>query len=252
MIHFHGGPVTPIDAAVQLWTRRHALVSFEHPTQAALAFEVAQTVMLDNGAFSLWKSGGKVDVQAYAAWVREYERHPGYAGAIIPDDIDGSAFDNDLMISRWLGERVGGGIPVWHMHEDLERLRYLVRCCEGRVYQAVAIGSSGQWATPGNDAWWGRIAEAMELVCDEHGRPRCKLHGLRMLSPAIFAHLPLASADSCNVARNIGIDKRWTGTYAPMTSAQRALVMAERIELSPSAASWTRPSVQRSFELVPQ
>ena len=245
MIHFHGGPITPADAAVQLWTRRHALVSFENPRQTALAFEVAQTVMLDNGAFSLWdKDGGTVDVAAYADWVRTWERHPGYAGALIPDKIDGTEQENDNLNARWHSERVEGGIPVWHLHESLDRLAYMIRCATARVYPAVAIGSSGKWATPGTPDWWIRIGQAMEVACDGLGRPLCKLHGLRMLSPDIFGHLPLASADSCNVARNIGLDKKWSGPYAPMTPAQRALVLAERIELQPAASRW----VPRHFE----
>lgn len=254
MIHYHGGPVTPIDAAVQLWTRRHAMVSFENRAQTSLAFEVCQSVMLDCGAYSRWRQdGGDVDVPAYAAWVAEWERHPGYDGAIIPDKIDGDAFENDKLIGGWLQQpdRPTRGIPVWHMHEDVERLRYLVRCAVGRVYPAVALGSSGQWATVGTDAWWIRMGEAMEVACDDQGRPLCKLHGLRMLSPTVFSHLPLSSADSCNVARNIGLDKKWTGAYAPMTEGQRALVLAERIELHAAASRWSRRhGVQQNFELI--
>lgn len=139
------------------------------------------------------------------------------------------------------------------MHEDLSRLAYLVRCAEGRVYPAVALGSSGQWATPGTDNWWVRIGEAMEVACDEQGRPKCKLHGLRMLSPEIISRLPLASADSCNVARNIGLDKRWSGPYQPVTKAQRALVIAERVETTRSASVWVRRhDVQSEFMLEVQ
>lgn len=252
VIHFHGGPVTPTTAAIALWTRRHALVSFERQDQTALAFEVAQSVLLDNGAFSLWRStGGIVDVAAYATWVREWEKHPAYAGCIIPDQIDGTEQDNDNLKARWLAERVDGGIPVWHLHEGLDRLAYLVRCTQAKLYPAVALGSSGQWDTPGTDSWWVRIGEAMEVVCDDLGRPKCKLHGLRMLSPTIFSQLPLASADSCNVARNIGLDTKWSGAYAPVTEGQRALVLAERIELHVAASRWSRRhGIQQNFELI--
>lgn len=252
MIHFHGGPISPIAAAVTLWSRRHAMVSFAHPAQTALAFETAQTTMTDCGSFTKWNDdGGVVDIPAFADYVRPWERHPGNAGVIIPDQIDGSMFDNDKMISRWFTERVDNGIPVWHLHEDVERLRYLVRCAQAHVYPMVALGSSGQWSTPGTDDWWVRMGEAMEVACDEEGRPLCKLHGLRMLSPTIFSHLPLASADSCNIARNIGLDNKWTGTYPPMTAAQRALVLAERIELHASAARWSRRhGIQANLELI--
>lgn len=59
------------------------------------------------------------------------------------------------------------------------------------------------------------MAEIMEVACDSEGYPRSKLHGLRMLDTVLFAHIPLSSADSCNVARNIGIDQAWKGSYTP-------------------------------------
>ncbi len=93
--------------------------------------------------------------------------------------------------------------------------------------------------------------DAMKVACDAEGRPLCKLHGLRMLDPTIFSHLPLAAADSCNVARNIGIDKKWTGPYAPVTPSQRALVLAWRIEEHASAVRWSRRhGVQQNLELI--
>ena len=82
----------------------------------------------------------------------------------------------------------------------------------------------------------------MEVACDPDGRPLCRLHGLRMLSPAIFSRLPLTSADSCNIARNIGLDQKWKGTYLPLTESQRALVLAERIEVHGSAPRWINGS----------
>lgn len=272
MLHFHGGPITPIEAAVALWTRRHAMVSFAYTSQAALAFEVCQSVRLDNSAFTKWQAWLKaraeagadgdinwrpdlrvVDIPGYGAWVREWERHPAYDGCMIPDDIEGDESANDRLIAEWLQltPRISGGIPVWHLHEKLDRLDYLIRCVESNVYPAIALGSSGQWSDPGTDAWWIRIGEAMEVACDEEGRPRCKMHGLRMLAPTIFSHLPLASADSCNVAINCKLDKKWTGAYAPLTELQRALVLAERVELHAAAAKWSRRhSIQHSFELI--
>ena len=57
-------------------------------------------------------------------------------------------------------------------------------------------------------------------------------------TPAKLAGLPeLASADSTNVARNIGIDGNWaSGVYMPATRETRALVLTERIE------SWQSPA----------
>jgi hypothetical protein len=83
--------------------------------------------------------------------------------------------------------------------------------------------------------------EAMAAVCDDRGHPAAKLHGLRMLNPKVFTKLPFSSADSSNIGRNIGIDKRWKGTYAPPTKEARASVMRRRIEHYNGAERWTDP-----------
>jgi len=66
-----------------------------------------------------------------------------------------------------------------------------------------------------------------------------------MLNPTIFSVLPLASADSTNVARNIKIDKAWKGTYQPKSRETRAAVLVERIEALNGAGSLPDP-----FELL--
>lgn len=133
------------------------------------------------------------------------------------------------------------GVPVYHMHEPLSYLERLMT-----NFKRIAIGSSGQWPNPGTESWWTRIAEIMAVVCDDQGRPLVKLHGLRMLDPEIFSRLPLSSADSTNAARNSHESKRF-GMYMPPTSAQRAEVIASRIEYHNSAAVWVPPAQQQLF-----
>lgn len=237
MIHYHGGPVWPAICAYKLWRGRHAFVSFARPEQVEVAAEVAQSFALDNGAFTIWKQGGTPDWAAYYEWVATWCRHPGFDFALIPDVIDGTTRDNNALIDAWpFGV---AGVPVWHLHESLDQLARL--CLR---HQRVALGSSGQWASPGNGAWWDRIAEAMRVACDADGRPRARLHGLRMLDPDIFRHLPFASADSTNVAQNITKDVKWSGTYAPVSKETRALVLAERIEQFNSAERWAKAPTQ--------
>jgi hypothetical protein len=86
----------------------------------------------------------------------------------------------------------------------------------------------------------------MNAVCDEQGRPPARLHGLRMLDPAIFTKLPLSSADSTNAAVNCGSLDRF-GMYVPVTASQRAAVVADRIEAHPSAAVWTPVATQQDI-----
>ena len=88
------------------------------------------------------------------------------------------------------------------------------------------------------------MAEAMNLITDKEGRPICKIHGLRMLNPEVFSRLPLASADSTNIAQNVGIDSAWRGTYTPASKDMRAAVMRERIESHQSLNYWDTQPVQ--------
>jgi hypothetical protein len=254
VIRYHGGPIYPLKTASDLWIGRHGLTSFEHPEQVATMAEVCQSFVIDNGAFSKWRDGtGIVNVDEYAAFVRVWQRHPGFDFAIIPDVIDGTEEDNAKMCARWLMQspRMLPGAVVWHLHESFERLDYLIRCVEAGVYARLCLGSSGVWSTPGTNNWWQRMEEVREVACDSDGIPRVKLHGLRMLDPTIFSHIPLASADSCNIARNIGIDKKWGGPYPPVTATSRAFVLAHRIEHHVAAVRWSkRVGIQQNLELL--
>jgi hypothetical protein len=146
--------------------------------------------------------------------------------------IDGDEHANDVLVDAWPHE-VWQGVPVWHMHESLERLKRLTK-----EWPRVAIGSSGEFAKLKTPKWWVRMGEALGSACNKDGMPRCRLHGLRMLDPQIFRAFPLASADSTNIARNVGLDMRWSGAYSPATKEARARVLRERIELAPCAVRW--------------
>lgn len=168
-----------------------------------------------------------MDLEGYASWVREWHRHPAFDFAIIPDVIDGTEKDNDRLLWDWVGPfgMRPWLVPVWHLHESLGRLRNLAG-----AWPRVALGSSGEWSTPGSDSWWCRMGEAMDAICID-GRPACKLHGLRMLSTEIFTKLPLASADSTNASRNGQRECRAN----PIAGSN---CIADRIEIYPSAPEW--------------
>lgn len=246
MKRYHGGPITPDSAAIEAWSSRFAMISFAHPRQDTLAFELACGVALDNGAFSMWTAGQKPDWDAYVEWVAKWSRHPAYDFAILPDVIDGDENANDTLLAKY-GGVIRDGVPVWHMHEPTERLENLIYS-----WPRVAIGSSGEYAVIGTMKWWGRIAEAMAVACNEDGIPKTRLHGLRQLDPTVTSHIPYASADSTNVARNIGIDSRWDAAAYSITSKKvRAQVLRTRIESHATAKRWTAScGIQMNFELI--
>jgi hypothetical protein len=260
VIHYHGGPFSTPEVAVAVWKGRHALVSFARPDQIDLAAEISQSFCLDNGAFSAWRRGLEVNWSDYYAWVDKWRWHPGFDFAIIPDVIGGSEEENDDLIHRWCRrfKEPMVGVPVWHMHESMERLERLAFCWPATSlwrFPRLAIGSSGQYSQVGTDVWWHRMEAAMDLLFSKshtlyglqpvHNVPPPKVHGLRMLNPKIFSRLPLASADSTNIARNVQLDCRWTGSYSPATKKLRGLVLADRIEAHNALGNWglTHPTL---------
>lgn len=231
MIHYHG---TPVGGSRQDTARflmgRHALVSFYRPDDLPAVMECCQSYCLDNGAFSHWKAGhGEVDIRSYLDWVLDLSGHPGLDWCLIPDTIDGGEARNREMLEDWQSWKCPvEGVPVWHLDESFDWLDYLVS-----NFRTVALGSTADYPVNG-DKWWRRMAQAMGVCCDINGRPRCKLHGLRMLDPAVFTKLPLSSADSTNASVNGGSLSRF-GSYVPPTSSQRSAVIADRIEAHNSA-----------------
>lgn len=224
---------------------RHCLIPFPRPEDIGIAAEVCQSFIIDNGAFSIWKNGGTLDVQAYADFCLEWSRHPAFDWCLIPDVIDGTAQQNYKLSQEWRGlAPLVPSVPVWHYHEDLSLLQ-----AYASLYPVVALGSSGQWPTPGTDSWWKRTADALECIIDEQGRPKCKLHGLRMLNQDIFQRMPLHSADSTNAVRNSSNHSRF-GSYLPFTTAQRMTVIADRIEAHQSAAVWSREQYAEMWQLT--
>lgn len=241
MIHYHGLPITPTTVANYACQAGHAFVSFAHKDQISTAIDLCQSFALDNGAFSAWKSGKPItDWVEFYDWALNVKKVPSCDFAVIPDVIDGTEADNDSLL-RDCPFPVWFGAPVWHMHESFERLEQLAN-----TYVRVCIGSSGEYATIGTNEWWSQIGKAMRVICDDMGRPVCKLHGLRMLDPAVFTKLPFSSADSTNIARNVGIDNKWkNGNYPPPTKEARAQVMRQRIEAFNAPDKWSFHQVEQ-------
>jgi hypothetical protein len=232
VIRYHGTPFTPNTEAIKFFKGRHALVSFYRPDQIQLVAEVAESFVIDNGAFSHWRNGGgKISCLKYSNFVCKWYQHPGFDWCLIPDVIGGSEKENDLLIEKWEFDKTIS-VPVWHLHESLPRLKTLVK-----TFPRVAFGSSGKYRSPGTDLWWGRMDQAMRVACDGRGRPLTKLHGLRQLNNTILSHIPYASADSATVGRNLGnLDKDQT---LKMSKGLKALIHAERLESHATAVRWT-------------
>ncbi len=233
MIHYHGGPITPATAAAVVYAARHAFVSYSEARDIFLAASLCQSFAIDNGAFPAWRSGAPItNWSPYYEFVAEWRRHPGFDFAVVPDVITGTEQENDALADEWQFPLHESAV-VWHTNESTERL---VRLCSS--WPRVCIGSSAQYDVSKPTNFLARMAEVLPAIVDADGYPSAKLHGLRMLNPVIFSTLPLSSADSTNVARNINIDSRWRGTYQPKRKETRAQILVERIEHFAGACRW--------------
>lgn len=223
MIHYHGGPITPERAAFQVWKGHHAFVSFAYPDQIGIASHCSQSFAIDNGAFTFWKQKKKVNWKEFYRFCDQWIYHPGCNWAVIPDIIEGEELDNDRMIKQWpFKDR---GVPVWHLNESFSRFQ---RLCDN--WPRVSLGSSGEFDVKHPKRCIERIREAFSHITNESGYLQTKIHGMRMLNTTIFTAVPLSSADSTTVARNVGLDVHWQNGIAPMSKGVRGLVLLDRIE----------------------
>lgn len=191
MIHFHGTPITPLTALYEL-AGRSFCISYARPDDCERAHKIGENVMLDNGAFSIWKSGKNVDWSSYYDWADKWLDYPT-TWAVIPDVIGGSDEDNDELIAKWPhGQK---GAPVWHMHNPLDRLVHLTS-----EWGRVCVGSSAQYEVVMSESWQRRMDDAWNALARAHSRTP-NLHMLRGMQCS-GQRWPFASVDSTDIARN--------------------------------------------------
>ena len=64
MIHYHGTPLTPKEQLYKM-AGKHFCVSFFNPQDAKTCMQIGQSVMWDNGAFSSFKNGEKLNYKKF-------------------------------------------------------------------------------------------------------------------------------------------------------------------------------------------
>jgi hypothetical protein len=188
-MHYHGTPITPLTALYEL-AGRCFCVSHAHPADVARCHQIGQSVMLDNGAFSKWKSGKETNWDSYYAWCEEWLSY-ATTWAIIPDVIDGGSQLQDAMIREWPFKHRGA--PVWHMDEPLDRLARLVD-----EWPKVCIGSTAEYAVVLSEGWERRMDEVFNRIARRHTPWIHMLRGMQCLG----RRWPFASVDSTDIAQN--------------------------------------------------
>jgi len=190
VIKFYGTPLSPIKVFKDAMKGRNCLIPFPNPQDQFRADEICNGKILDNGAFTVWRKGIKIDWNKYYDWVGESRRDFFF----IPDVIDGTEEENDALLKD---NHFPDGVPIWHLGESFDRLSRLAA-----DYDLIAFGSSGKFKELGTFKWHRRMHEAMDVVCDKVGKPLVDIHMLRCLNPAIFTRYPFFSGDSTGLAQN--------------------------------------------------
>lgn len=193
LIHYHGTPITPLAALYEL-AGRHFCVSHMRPDDVRRCHEIGQSVLLDNGAFSVWKSGKATNWPAYYDWCDRWLDYPTTI-AIPPDVINAPSQEQDALLNEWPhGKRQAA--PVWHMDEPIYRLCRLVD--DG--WNRVCIGSTSEYAGVLSEAW----GRKMDEVWDQLTRTFVRTPPIHMLRGMQCSGMrwPFASVDSTDVAQN--------------------------------------------------
>lgn len=229
-VHYHGTPITPRSVLYTL-AGRCFCVSYAEPRDVAVAHQIGQSNVLDNGAFSLWRAGTPTDWPGYYAWCDPWLDY-ATTWAVIPDVIDGTAEENDALIAQWPhGDR---GAPVWHLHEPITRLLALAD-----AWPKICFGSSGQFAEVGSAAWESRVGEAFNELARRHRRLPW-VHMLRGMKLA-GGPFPFASLDSTAIARN------HAGNNTRGTPAKIAADMAAEFDARQCPAAWSPRPIQQEL-----
>lgn len=191
MIHYHGTPITPRKALLEM-TGRHFCVSFARPDDLRECLRIGQSLMLDNGAFTAFTKGKSMDVDGYIRWCDQHLAHPHWA--VVPDVIDGNEDQQRSEIDKWPFPKELSA-PVWHLGLSLDWLLEL-----SDNWPKVCFGSTSAYWKIGSPSWVRRMNEAFDALMSRR-KHLPWIHGMRMLNQN-DGPWPLASADSTNVARN--------------------------------------------------
>ena len=251
MIFFHGAPI-PGDATqqVKFFSGRDCLLSYalKEKVDENLIFSVCRSFILDNGAYSIWKQGLEPDWNGFYRWVERYLRHPRFEFFFIPDSIEGGEKENDDLILNADTMRLRSArymdiaVPVFHLGENPERIKNFINWGFKRIgISPSAVGTNG-------DAFWNEMNKCWEIICDEEGRPKVKVHALMMLSENIVSSYPWSSGDSSTAAFNSIHDKKFSHSWSPTRKSARAALIAESMEKAQSPNYFQKQPIQ--MELI--
>lgn len=237
-VYFVGGGGSDAATFAEQMDGKRALFSFVKCRSTEIPSTLAG-YCLDSGAFTAWKQGHRIDIDRLLAW---YERHDTADFKFTLDVIGGTEAQQkeNLQIFDRAGQDV---VPVFH-GPGLESWRFFDELCER--YPLVGIGSVvASNTSPLVTHWLNQIFN--RVVDKETGRPRVRLHGLRMCCRML--EYPFDSVDGsawATAAKNgrMPVNYGTRQTYAPPHRTRREL-QNEWIE------AWTNAPKCQTYRPVP-
>ncbi len=156
-------------------------------------------ILVDSGAFTLWRQGGEIDIEVYATFLLE-QRHnyfravtldtiPGAPGAeVTPAQVEQAAQDS-AENTQFLREMGTDPIPVFHQGEDFKWLAKMID--DG--YDYVGLAPRKTYRTPQKVAW---LHDVFTYLCLGGKYPPVKLHAFGEATSQVLNDFPWFSADS--------------------------------------------------------
>jgi hypothetical protein len=156
-------------------------------------------LMLDSGAFTVWRQGEKIDLGAYIRFILENEHllssyvnldvMPGQPGAArTPTQTEHAA---EAGWVNYLQMREAGLEPI-HVFHMGERWCWLEKMLDEGCSH-IGLSANITLPTPQKRVW---LDECFGLLCGSNGYPEVKVHGFGITSVPLMLRYPWTSTDS--------------------------------------------------------
>jgi hypothetical protein len=146
-------------------------------------------IMLDSGAFSAWRQGGKIDLKEYMKYLRHVlDRFPEADFEYVNLDVIG---DGKTSFRNWMTMRGEGfnPLPIFHPWTE-EKWLAMYRDCTDRIGLST-LGSKMQERRilALDRVWW-------KYLVDKEGMPTARVHGMGVSDFHLLRRYPWWSVDS--------------------------------------------------------
>lgn len=148
-------------------------------------------VMLDSGAFSAWRLGKPVDLEAYCDFIKENEEwlHQYVCLDVINPDSPEDAARESYKNLRYMHKRGLRPIPVFHAKEGFDWLKRILDSGADYIgFAGLSLGSKTKIFSWYQSAW--------SHIVDSTGKPLVKVHGFGEGDWKNITSFPWKSTDS--------------------------------------------------------